>query len=221
VDPEASKRAGARALAAAALGRGDATGWFEELYSGATSTDHVPWADLVPNPSMVEWLDRNAVAGADRRALKVGAGLGDDAEELARRGFAVTAFDIAPSAVAWARRRFPDSKVDYIVADVLAPPAQWRGAFDVVIESYTLQVLPPELRPVAAEAIAATLAAGATLLVIARGRDEDEDRGAMPWPLTPAELRGLSASLRLVSFEDFRDDEDPPVRRLRAEYRAP
>jgi SAM-dependent methyltransferase len=220
VDGEAAKRATARALAAAALQRGDPTGWFEELYAGAARAAEVPWADLVPNPLMVAWLEREGVSGDGRRALKVGAGLGDDAEELARRGFAVTAFDVAPSAVAWARRRFPDSRVDYLVADVLAPPEHWRGAFDFVLESYTLQVLPPELRPVAARAIAATLARGATLLVIARGRDEDEDRGAMPWPLTPAELRGLFTGLELVAFEDFRDDEDPPVRRLRAAYRA-
>jgi hypothetical protein len=40
----------------------------------------------------------------------------------------------------------------------------------------------------------------------------------MPWPLTPDELRALFAGVRLVRFEDFADDEDPPVRRLRAEY---
>jgi hypothetical protein len=45
-----------------------------------------------------------------------------------------------------------------------------------------------------------------------------EDPGAMPWPLTPDELRGLFAGLTLVRFDDLLDDEDPPVRRLRAEY---
>jgi ubiquinone/menaquinone biosynthesis C-methylase UbiE len=150
--------------------------------------------------------------------MVVGAGLGDDAEELARRGLAVTAFDVAPTAVDWARRRFADSAVDYVVADVLAPPPEWQAAFDFVLESYTLQVLPPALRPLAADAIAAMLAPGGTLLVIARGRHPHEDDGAMPWPLTPDELRGLFADLRLVRFEDFLDDEDPPVRRLRAEY---
>jgi 2-polyprenyl-3-methyl-5-hydroxy-6-metoxy-1,4-benzoquinol methylase len=205
----------ARELARRALERGDATGWFEELYAGAHEEGDIPWADLVPNPMLVEWLATHAVSG---RALKVGAGLGDDAEELARRGMAVTAFDVAPTAVEWARRRFPDSDVDYVVADVLAPPAEWSGAFDFVMEAYTLQVLPPELRPVAADAIAATLAPGGTLLVIARGREPHEDPGAMPWPLTPGELRGLFADLTLVRFEDLLDDEDPPVRRLRAEY---
>jgi SAM-dependent methyltransferase len=208
----------ARELARRALARGDATGWFEELYAEAQSEADISWADLVPNPSLVEWLDTHPVSG---RALKVGAGLGDDAEELVRRGLTVTAFDVAPTAVEWARRRFPDSAVDYVVADVLAPPADWRGAFEFVLEAYTLQVLPPQSRPVAARAIAETLAPGGRLLVIARGRDAGEDEGAMPWPLTPDELRGSFAALTLVAFDDFVDDEDPPVRRLRAEYVAP
>ena len=142
-----ARRAPARALAAAALARGDATGWFEELYARAGEAGDVPWADLVPNPSLVAWLDEHGVDGSGRTALKVGAGLGDDAEALAQRGFAVTAFDIAPTAVAWARRRFPDSQVDYVAADVLAPPADWCGRFDLVLEAYTLQVLPADLRP--------------------------------------------------------------------------
>jgi 2-polyprenyl-3-methyl-5-hydroxy-6-metoxy-1,4-benzoquinol methylase len=208
----------ARELARRALARGDATGWFEELYAEARSEADISWADLVPNPSLVAWLDAHTVTG---RALKVGAGLGDDAEELARRGLTVTAFDVAPTAVGWARRRFPDSSVDYVVADVLAPPAEWRGAFDFVLEAYTLQVLPPDQRPVAARAIAATVAPGGTLLVVARGRGEGEDEGAMPWPLTPGELRGYFAGLTLQRFEDFLDAEEPPVRRLRAEYVLP
>jgi 2-polyprenyl-3-methyl-5-hydroxy-6-metoxy-1,4-benzoquinol methylase len=212
----------ARELARRALERGDATGWFEQLYGEARSEADISWADLEPNPSLIAWLDeRGEAARLSGRALKVGAGLGDDAEELARRGLAVTAFDVAPTAVAWARRRFPDSVVDYVVADVLAPPPAWRGAFDFVLEAYTLQVLPPDKRPVAARAIAETVAPGGTLLVIARGREPAEDEGAMPWPLTPEELRGLFSSLTLVAFDDFLDDEHPPVRRLRAEYAAP
>ncbi len=219
MDPERPKRARARALAAAALARGDATGWFEELYAGASGAAEVPWADLVANPSLLSWLAGREVDGTGRRALKVGSGLGDDAEALAQRGFSVTAFDIAPSAVAWARRRFPDSQVDYVVADVLAPPPAWREGFDLVLEAYTLQVLPADLRPVAARQIADMVAPGGTLLVIARGRGEGEDPGAMPWPLTPDELRAGFEMLTLERFDDFLDDERPPVRRLVAEYR--
>jgi hypothetical protein len=62
------------------------------------------------------------------------------------------------------------------------------------------------------------LAPGGTLLVIAPGRDGADDEGTMPWPLTPEEVRGLFAALELVRFDDFADDEDPPVPCLRAEF---
>jgi hypothetical protein len=41
----------------------------------------------------------------------------------------------------------------------------------------------------------------------------------MPWPLTREELGGfVRAGLEELSFEDFVDDETPPVRRFRAVY---
>jgi len=41
----------------------------------------------------------------------------------------------------------------------------------------------------------------------------------MPWPLTRGDLDLFSQSgLKLISFEDFFDHEDPPVRRFRAHY---
>jgi hypothetical protein len=82
-------------------------------------------------------------------------------------------------------------------------------------------VLPPELRAPAAAAIAGFVAPAGRLLVIARGRDTADPPGEMPWPLVPDELRRLFASLAVVRWGDFADDEDPPVRRLRATYRAP
>ena len=57
------------------------------------------------------------------------------------------------------------------------------------------------------------------LLVIARGRETEDDSGAMPWPLTSGDLELFTQSdLTLISFEDFFDQEDPPVRRFRAHY---
>jgi hypothetical protein len=81
------KRRAARALARDALDRGRPLAWFEELYSGAAGTEAIPWADLEPNPHLVSWLDANPTDGRGRRALKVGCGLGDDAEALAELGF--------------------------------------------------------------------------------------------------------------------------------------
>jgi SAM-dependent methyltransferase len=212
-------RTRARTLARDAVARGEPLEWFDALYREADAgTTVVPWADLVPNPHLVAWLAVNPAAGG--RALDVGTGLGDNAEELARRGMTVVAFDVAPTAVAQARARFPGSPVGYCVANLLEPPAEWRAAFDLVAETYTLQVLPPAERRVAAAALRTLVAPGGTLLVIARGREPGEPEGAMPWPLTRAEVEAIGGGdLALVAFEDFLDDEDPPVRRFRATFR--
>ncbi len=209
-------RTRARTLARDAIARGRPVAWFETLYREAEAgTAVVPWADLVPNPHLVAWLDAHPdVRG---RALDVGAGLGDNAEELARRGLDVVAFDVAETAVAAARARFPRSRVADAVADLLDPPPAWRGAFNLVAETYTLQVLPPPERALAARALGDLVAPGGTLLVIARGREPSEPEGAMPWPLTRAEVERLAvAGLAVTSFDDFVDDEQPPVRRFRA-----
>lgn len=212
-------RSRARALAQESIARQDATGWFERLYAEAATGDAiVPWADRTPNPHVVAWLDRQAIHRG--RALDIGAGLGDTAADLARRGWDVLAFDVAATAVAEARARFPQPSIDFRVADLLALDAGYDGAFDLVIECYTLQVLPPAARPHAIAALRRLVAPGGTLLVVARGREAHDPAGEMPWPLTRAEVDAIAAGpLRLAAFEDFLDDEDPPVRRFRAEFR--
>src|SRR6266498_2409740 len=93
-------------LAKRAIVKGDSTGWFDELYAAASGDASViPWADEKPNRYLSEWLDKNNIRGKSKSAIVIGCGLGDDAEELSRRGFAVTAFDISTSAIEWAKRR--------------------------------------------------------------------------------------------------------------------
>jgi len=213
-------RANARRLAEQHLKQGDALGWFEALYVAAESQPKaIPWADMAPNPNLIAWLQREDIDGHGQRALVVGCGLGDDAEALAAAGFAVTAFDVSPTAIAWCGRRFPESKVSYHVADLFALDPTWQRRFDLVLEVYTLQVLPPALRDKAMAAMASCVAPRGRLLVVCRGRDETDDPGAMPWPLTRRQLDGFTTlGFTEVSFEDYMDDEDPPVRRFRAVY---
>jgi hypothetical protein len=67
--------------------------------------------------------------------------------------------------------------------------------------------------------IAALLAPGGTLLLICRGRSAADPRGELPWPLSAEELETWTlAGLRQVHFEDYFDQEGPPVRRFRVEY---
>jgi SAM-dependent methyltransferase len=216
-------RARIRAMASEFNARGDATGWFEHLYSSARGdASHVPWSDGEMHPLLVEWLDLTKTRGEGRRALVIGCGLGEDAEGLAHTGFDVTAFDISKSAIDWCKTRYPNTRVHYVVADALAPPAGWRARFDFVLESYTLQALPTEVRARAMPKIAELVAPNGTLLVIARARDDGEPLSEVPWPLSRAELAVFErAGLVRARLDDRFDAEDPPVRRFRAEYRAP
>lgn len=197
--------------------------WFEELYAAAAGNlEQVPWEDQRPQPLLVEWLAREAADGTGSRALVVGSGLGDDCEELARRGYQVTGFDLSATAVAWAGQRFPDSPVTYVQADLFELPGAWRRSFDLVVEVYTLQALPLELRERAAACLADCVAPGGRLVAVLRGRDEGQAVEQVPWPLTRTELGFLEHDgLVLEQFEDLMDDEDPPVRRFRASFKRP
>jgi 2-polyprenyl-3-methyl-5-hydroxy-6-metoxy-1,4-benzoquinol methylase len=139
----------------------------------------------------------------------VACGLGDDAEELARRGYRVTAFDIAPTAIRLCHERFPDSPVDYLVADVLALPAAWRRAFVLVVEIATVQSLAPDQQRAGTAAIADTVAPGGSLFMHALVRREWEERPTRPYPVTPAALAEYVADgLVLVSSQPVQPASD-------------
>ena len=167
---------------------------FEAIYAGAEAGGaKPPWDHGAPRPQRVEWAEARTLTGDGREALVVGCGFGADAEFLAGSGFRTTGFDFAPTAIVAARRRHPDSGVDYVVADVLDLPPEWRGRFDLVVESLTVQSMPPAQHPVAAQTIAALVAPGGTLLVLATTRDEGSAVQGPPWPLTRTELEAFAA----------------------------
>src|SRR5689334_16292188 len=128
---------------------------FEAIYTGAESgAAKPPWDYGAARPQLVEWADARNLTGPGREALVVGCGYGSDAEFLAERGYRTTAFDFSPTAVAAALRKHPDTDVTYVVADVLDLPDAWQGAFDLVVESLTVQSMPPAQHPVATQNIA-------------------------------------------------------------------
>jgi SAM-dependent methyltransferase len=211
----------ARELAAAARGAADATGWFERLYAAAEAGDVVvPWDRGSPHRLLVQWAQQRGITGGGRCAVVVGCGLGDDAEYIAGLDFSTVGFDISASAIRAARRRYPDSRVTYVVADLLDPPAAWHQAFDLVVESLTLQSLPDPPRRDAIGQVGRLVAPGGTLIVSALARDEDDDPGqGPPWALTRAEIDAIGdGGLEPVRVEDIRE---PESRRWRAEYRRP
>ena len=158
-------------LAREALDAGDPAAWFEPLYAAAEQGEtQVPWDRGAPNRWLVAWAEANRPRGEGRRAIVVGAGLGDDAEHVAGLGFSTVAFDVSPTAARLARERFPDTRVDYRAADLLELPMAWRGAYDLVVEIRTVQSLPSAPRPAAIAAIRGLVAPGGTALVIAAAR---------------------------------------------------
>jgi SAM-dependent methyltransferase len=188
-------------LAGPSLAAGDPTGWFDRLYQeAAAGRAVVPWD--APHPS--GGLESAGLPrGEGRRALVVGCGLGRDAEFVAGLGYATTAFDISPTAVRGARARHPSSAVCYEVADLLSAPPAWSRSFDLVVESNTVQALPRSLRAAATAAVAAFVAGGGTLVVLAAAVDSlsEADPGP-PWPLTSSEaLAFATGGLRLVSLD--------------------
>jgi len=233
------KRERTRQLAAEFNERGDPLGWFDALYKeSGGDMEKIPWADMAPNRFFKAWAESTGLEGNGRTALVVGCGLGDDAKYLHDLGFKVTAFDISPTAIEWAKRVYGDTDIRFEVADLFDPPDEWvwdrqarpdgaggaydgdkppatAGGSDFVLEIYTIQPLPMELRERAIDAVASFVALGGTLVVVTRGREDDEEVDVVPWPLSRADLARFEQNgLRETDFQDIWDDEDEQRRFL-------
>lgn len=222
-DEEFDPRARTRELQAEFAGRGDSVGWFEALYKeSGGDTGLIPWADLEPNRFFSAWAESTGLKGDGRTALVVGCGLGDDARLLADLGFKVTAFDISPTAIEWAKKLYGDSGIRFETADLFEPDRGWVRAFDFVLEIYTIQPLPIELRPRVIDSIAGFVAPGGRLVVVTRGRGDDEEPTEMPWPLSRRDLSRFEANgLSQTAFVVMPPaDDEVEVDRFVVEYTA-
>ena len=207
-------------IQAAFAEKGDATGWFDALYKEAAG-DHekIPWADLKPNRFFVEFAEKNNLKGNNRKALVVGCGLGDDARFLHDLGFDVTAFDISKTAIEWARKLHRDTDIKFFVADLFNAPKEWFQAFEFVLEIYTIQPLPLEMRTKVIDAIANFVEFRGKLVIATRGREDDEIPPELPWALSRRDLsRFRENGFEETYFEVMQGDEEPPIPRFVVEY---
>jgi SAM-dependent methyltransferase len=206
-------------LAAEHIARGEATARFDRLYAdGVAGAVSMPWDRTEPHPLLREWAEREGLAGAGLRAVVVGCDLGADAAYLADLGFETVGFDVAPTAIEIARERFAGTGVDFRVADLLSLPPEWSGAFDLVVEIFTIQALPEPPRSAAMAAIRGFVAPAGTLLAVAFRSDGTgpADQGP-PFPLTEETMRALAGDqLEVVALEPL---ELPAGARWRVEYR--
>jgi SAM-dependent methyltransferase len=220
-DENSEERVRAREIAAEFAEKGDPTGWFDALYrESAGDNTKIPWADLEPNRYLQAWAESTGLKGDGRTAIVVGCGLGDDARFLNDLGFKVTAFDISSTAIEWAKRLHKDTDIVFKTADLFEPSGGWLGAFDFVLEVYTIQPLPLEMRPRVIDAIAAFVAPGGRLLVVTRGRDDHDVPAGLPWALSRADLARFECNgLIQTDFVEMPGDEDTPIGRFVVEYK--
>ncbi|MBE9003421.1 class I SAM-dependent methyltransferase, partial [Nostoc sp. LEGE 12447] len=203
----------------AAQQKSEPSAWFEVLYAEAQGdTTQIPWAKLAPHPYLQDWLTNHQPFASQQKALVIGCGLGDDAEALANLGFEVTAFDISPTAIAWCQERFPNSTVNYVVADLFAVPAQWHQAFDFVFECRNIQALLLNVRYAAISSVACLVAPSGTLLMITRVRDTEAEPDGPPWALSDSELEQFeNLGFEQVEKLEFLESEFD-VKQVRIEY---
>jgi methyl halide transferase len=112
---------------------------WEEKYR----TRNIPWDRGAISPALLGWLEDGELPPSGR-ILIPGCGHGHEAVELARRGFQVTALDIAPSALAHLADQLTAAGVtaERVCADALSwQPAQ---TFDAIYEQTCLCALNPE-----------------------------------------------------------------------------
>ena len=189
------------------------TQWCDSIYQGANGDyRNVFWADLEPSPYLVEWLKSNPIK-SKKKAIVIGCGVGDDCEALSAYGYEVIGFDIAPTAIELCKKRYANSKVTYMVADLFNYPKGWYQAFDVVYECNTIQILAGKYRVQAREAIASLVAQNGHALVSCRSRDKDKMLDAIPLPLDREEIDTFVTieGLKQTSFLAYDDTQEPPV----------
>lgn len=197
------------------------TGWFDSIYTDAEG-DHraVFWADLEPNPYLLTWLKNGIVEHIGCKAIAVGCGVGDDAEALSETGYEVTAFDISPEAIRLCKKRYPNTKVNYLVEDLFNYPPQWAESFDLVYECNTIQVLPGKYRMQARDAMVSLLAPQGYILVSCRSRLKGEQEDDIPLPLDRDEIDSfIKCGLIEDSFEAYHDTQEPSIPHFFASYR--
>ena len=116
------------------------SGWDARYQTGDT-----PW-DLGGPSAVVMEAARDALP-SEARVLVPGCGRGWHVEALADLGHTVTGLDLSPTAVALARARVGRRPgANFVVGDLLAPPPDWRGRFDAVVEHTCFCALDPSLR---------------------------------------------------------------------------
>jgi hypothetical protein len=178
---------------------------WEEIYQKG----EVFWNKGEPSPPMKQYLERHPVRG---RALVPGCGHGHEVALAVEHGLDAIGLDVAPTGVAEARALYPKLAERFVVGDLFNPPAEMRGAFDVVLEHTCMSGLHPSLRADYRRGIDLTLKRGGLLIGVWFIEPElDPGDEGPPFPFSVPDLTALFAQDYEV-VEDYVPDVFFPTR---------
>ncbi len=160
--------------------------WDEKYQRG-----EVPWDKGVPALPLKQYLTAHPAQG---RALVPGCGRGHEVALAVEHGLDATGLDIAPTATAEARARYPHLAGRFVTGSFFDPPPGMRDAFDVVLEHTCMSGLPPSLRPEYRRGVDLTLRRGGLLIgVWYINPDLDPGETGPPFPFSLPDLTALFA----------------------------
>lgn len=149
--------------------------------------ESMPWFYPGLDPDLDEALPRLGISSG--RALDLGTGPGTQAIALARRGFQVTATDIAATAVKKAekRARREGVEVTFLHDDIVK--SRLQGRFDFIFDRGCFHALPPEQRGEYVRRTALLLEPGSYLFLKCFSHRETMEEG--PYRFTPEKIEEL------------------------------
>lgn len=119
------------------------------------------WDKGTASPPLREYLERHSLRG---RAILPGCGRGHDVALAVEHGLDAVGLDIAPTGVAEARKLYPHLAERFVVGNLFDPPAEFRDAFDLVLEHTCMSALHPTMRADYRRGIDLTLRCGGLLV---------------------------------------------------------
>ncbi|TVP69222.1 MAG: methyltransferase domain-containing protein [Leptolyngbya sp. LCM1.Bin17] len=176
-----------------------AEAWERRYQEGTTG-----WDLGQPAPAFVTLL-ASPQAPPPGSAIVLGAGRGYDALLFARHGFAVTAVDFAPSALACLSQMAAASGVtiNLVQRDIFQLLPEFQGQFDYVIEHTCFCALDLSRRDAYGQLVADLLRPKGELLAIFFTHDRP---GGPPFGSSPAELhQRFSSQFELITLEPVAD----------------
>jgi 2-polyprenyl-3-methyl-5-hydroxy-6-metoxy-1,4-benzoquinol methylase len=173
----------------------------------------MPWFNPALDADLERALDELGLTSGS--ALDIGAGPGTQAQHLARRGFDVTATDIAAAAIRQAQQQAGEhaQSINWQQDDIL--DTRLDRPFDLIIDRGCFHVLAPERRPEYVSTVGNLLNPGGYFFLKCMSRLQPGEVG--PYRFTPEQVRELFGSrLSVLSIGDtvYQGTLDPPPQAL-------